>query len=46
MCTLIVVKDIEQSKKFYHNILAQEVIADLGANVALTGGFALQTLDS
>ena len=46
ICTLIVVKDIEQSKKFYHDVLGQEVVEDLGANVTLTGGFALQTLDS
>lgn len=46
ICTLIAVKNIEQSKKFYHDILEQEVIADLGANVTLTGGFALQTSDT
>ena len=46
VCTLIVVKDIEKSKKFYYDILGQEVIMDLGANVTLTGGFALQTSDS
>jgi len=46
VCTLIVVKDIEKSKKFYHDLLDQEVIADLGANVTLTGGFALQTAES
>lgn len=46
VCTLIAVKDIEQSKKFYHDLLAQEVIEDLGANVTLTGGFALQTAES
>lgn len=46
VCTLIVVKNIEQSKKFYHDLLEQEVIEDLGANVTLTGGFALQTVDS
>lgn len=37
---------MEQSKKFYHDILEQEVIADLGANVTLTGGFALQRSDT
>ncbi|KPU42468.1 glyoxalase-like domain protein [Oxobacter pfennigii] len=46
VCTLIAVKDIEQSKKFYHDLLGQEVIEDLGANVTLTGGFALQTSKS
>ena len=42
VCTLIAVKDIELSKKFYHDILGQDVIVDLGANVTLTGGFSLQ----
>lgn len=46
VCTLIVVKDIEQSKEFYRDLLSQEVIADFGANVTLTGGFALQTSES
>lgn len=46
VCTLLVVKDIEQSKKFYHDVLDQDVIEDLGANVTLTGGFALQTFES
>ncbi len=46
MCTLLSVKDIEQSKKFYHDILEQEVVVDIGANVELSGGFALQTADT
>lgn len=46
ICTLIAVKDIEKSKKFYYDVLDQDVIEDLGANVTLTGGFALQTSDS
>lgn len=44
--TLIVVKDIDQSKEFYHKVLGLDVITDYGANVTLTGGIALQTLDS
>ena len=44
--TLIVVKDIEKAKKFYHDVLDQDVIVDLGANVTLSGGFFLQTLES
>ncbi len=43
---MIVVKDIEKSKKFYHDILDQNVIIDFGANVTLTGGYSLQTEDS
>lgn len=44
--TLIAVKDIEKSKHFYQDVLDLDVIADFGANVTLTGGVALQTLDS
>ena len=43
---LLVVKDLEQSKKFYNDVLGLEVIMNFGANVTLTGGFALQTLDT
>ena len=46
ICTLIVVRNIEQSKKFYRDILGQEVVMDLGANVTLNGGFSLQSADS
>lgn len=44
--TLIAVKDIEKSKQFYHDVLDLDVIADFGANVTLTGGIALQTVDT
>lgn len=44
--TLIAVKDIEKSKKFYYDILGLEVVADFGANVMLKGGLALQTADT
>ena len=44
--TLIAVKDIEKSKIFYHEILGLEVIADFGANVTLTGGISLQTIET
>lgn len=44
--TLIAVKDIEKSKKFYYDVLGLEVIADFGANVILSGGIALQTADT
>lgn len=46
ICTLIAAKDLEKSKEFYHNILEQTVVNDLGANVTLSGGFALQSLAS
>lgn len=44
--TLIAVKDMEKSKQFYHDVLDLDVITDFGANVTLTGGIALQTLES
>ena len=44
--TLIAVKDMEKSKRFYHDVLGMEVAADFGANVTLTGGLVLQTLET
>lgn len=43
---LLVVNDIEKSKKFYKDVLGLRVILDFGANVTLTGGVALQTKES
>lgn len=43
---LLVVENIEQAKKFYHDVLGLDVILDFGANVTLTGGIALQTKES
>lgn len=44
--TLIAVKDMEESKKFYHDLLNMNVVGDFGANVQLDGGLFLQTLDT
>ncbi len=44
--TLLAVNDINASKQFYKEVLGLEVIADFGANITLTGGIALQTLDT
>ena len=44
--TLIAVKNMEESKKFYHDILDMNVAGDFGANVQLDGGLFLQTLDT
>ena len=44
--TMIVVKDIERSKRFYQEVLGLEVVKDFGANVTLTGGVILQTLNT
>ena len=43
---LLVVTDIEASKKFYKEVLGLEVILDFGANVTLTGGVCLQTKET
>jgi catechol 2,3-dioxygenase-like lactoylglutathione lyase family enzyme len=45
-CTLIAVRDMEKSKQFYHDVLGLNIVADFGANITLTGGIALQTVDS
>lgn len=39
---LIVVKDMERSKRFYHDIFGLEVILDQGGNMILTEGLVLQ----
>lgn len=43
---LLVVKEIERSKAFYQKVLGLAVEQDFGANVTLTGGICLQTLES
>lgn len=44
--TLLAVADMERSKSFYRELLGLRVVADFGANVTLSGGLALQTLES
>lgn len=39
---LIVVKDIEKSKQFYHNLFGLDVLLDNDGNVILTEGLVLQ----
>lgn len=39
---LIVVKDIEKSKKFYHDLFGLDTILDNDGNVILTEGLVLQ----
>ena len=46
ICPLLAVKNMEASKRFYQDVLGLSVVNDFGANVTLTGGIALQTLDS
>ena len=43
---MIIVTDLENSKKFYKEVLGLRVIMDFGANITLTGGLCLQTKDS
>lgn len=44
--TLIAVKNMTVSKRFYHDVLGLDVVADFGANVTLDGGVVLQTLET
>lgn len=39
---LIVVKDIEQSKKYYHDLFGLEMLLDNGENMILSEGLVLQ----
>ena len=39
---LIIVKDIEQSKKFYHDLFGLDMVLDNDGNVILTEGLVLQ----
>ena len=43
---MLVVTDIDKSVEFYKEVLGLHVIMDFGANKTLTGGLALQTLES
>ena len=44
MSTLLAVRDMEKSKRFYTKILGLAVVSDFGDNIVLTGGIALQTV--
>ena len=43
---MLVVTDIDKSVEFYKKVFGLHVIMDFGANKTLTGGLALQTLES
>ena len=43
---MLIVKDIDRSVEFYKKVFGFHVIMDFGANKTLTGGLALQTLDT
>ena len=42
---LIVVKDVEKAKKFYHDLFGLDVILNNDGNVILTEGLVLQQYD-
>ncbi|MDR2047378.1 MAG: VOC family protein [Clostridiales bacterium] len=46
MQSLIAVADLERSKTFYKKYLGLDVVTDFGANVTMTGGLALQSLET
>jgi len=43
---LLVVDNMERSKRFYKELFDLDVICDYGANATLTGGISLQTKES
>ena len=43
---LFTVRDMERALAFYRDVLGLEVVHDFGANVVLTGGLSLQTLET
>ena len=43
---MLVVSDIDKSVEFYKNVLGLRVVMDFGANKVLTGGLALQTIET
>ena len=46
MNTMLVVTDMDKTVEFYKGVLGLDVIMDFGANKTLTGGLALQTLET
>ena len=43
---MLVVTDIDKSVEFYKKVIGLHVIMDFGANKTLTGGLALQTVET
>ena len=43
---MLVVTDIDKSAEFYKKVFGLHVIMDFGANKTLTGGLALQTVET
>lgn len=45
-CPVLVVTDMDKTVEFYKKVLGLRVITDFGANKTLTGGLALQTIET
>lgn len=43
---MLVVSNIDKSVEFYKKVLGLRVVMDYGANKVLTGGLALQTIET
>lgn len=43
---MLVVTDMDKTVEFYKRVLGLQVVTDFGANKTLTGGLALQTLET
>lgn len=43
---MLVVADMDKTVEFYKRVLGLQVVTDFGANKTLTGGLALQTLET
>ena len=44
--TLICTRDIGKAIEFYRTVLGLEVVADFGANVTMSGGIGIQTIET
>lgn len=44
ICPLIVVRDMEVSRRFFEKMLGQEVEYDFGGNISFRGGFAIHRM--
>lgn len=43
---MLIVTDIDKTVEFYKRVLGLQIVTDFGANKTLTGGLALQTLET
>ena len=45
-CPVLIVADLKRSEEFYEKVLGQVMIVHFGGDIAFSGDFALQTLES